>query len=203
MRNISFLICIMIMISGCASALAPKPIASTQALKAGGYVLDQSHASLVFKIDHLGFSNYVGRFEKFNASLDFNEGSPADAKVEAVIDIASLDIANDDFAQTLIGPQWFDADAFPQARFKSSRIEITGENTGRMIGDFTLKGVTEEIVLAVTFNGGDRDLLRGAYVIGFSANGSFDRTLFGVDRFAGIIGNEVTIEIEAEFTRSN
>jgi len=70
-----------------------------------------------------------------------------------------------------------------------------------MIGDLTLKGVTAPITLDVTFNGGGNDLLRGGYIVGFSAQGAFNRTTFGVDRFAGIVANDVTIEIEAEFIR--
>ncbi|MEL7485729.1 MAG: YceI family protein [Pseudomonadota bacterium] len=187
--------------AGCASLVAPAPSAERSALRAGQYALDPAHASILFKIDHLGFSTYVGRFETFDAALDFDADDPTAAQIDATIEIESLDIANDDFAATLAGPDWFDASAFPEARFRSTAIEITGDNTGRMTGDFTLKGVTAPITLDVIFNGGDRDLLRGAYVVGFSATGSFDRTVFGVDRFAGVVGNDVFIEIEAEFER--
>ncbi len=192
---------VVIMLTGCASLVAPRVAAEPAALKEGQYALDPSHAALTFKIDHLGFSNYVGRFERFDAELDFDAEDPAAARVEAVIDVSSLDIANDDFAATLTGPDWFDAAAFPEAVFRSTAIEITGENTGRMTGDLTLKGVTAPVTLDVVFNGGARDILRGAYVVGFSASGTFDRTVFGVDKFAGVVGNEVTIEIEAEFER--
>ena len=195
------LIASLFLAAGCASLVAPRPTSEAAALKPGAYALDQSHASILFKIDHLGFSSYIGRFEKFDASLDFDADDPTAARVEAIVDMVSLDIANDDFAQTLLGPDWFDAAAHPQAVFRSIGIEVTGENKGRMTGDFTLKGITAPVTLDVTFNGGDRDILRGAYVVGFSAVGTFDRTAFGVDRFAGVVGNNVTIEIEAEFER--
>lgn len=186
----------------CASAFAPRIDASTAALRDGAYELDQTHAALTFKIDHLGFSNYVGRFEGFDASLDFDADNPTAASLEVTIDIASLDIANDDFAATLLGPNWFDASAYPTARFQSRSIEITSDNTGRVVGELTLKGITAPAKLDVVFNGGARDALRGgAYVVGFSARTSVDRTDFDVERFAGVVGNTVQIEIEAEFIR--
>ena len=192
---------ILLAASGCASLVAPKVASEPAALKPGAYSLDPKHAALLFKIDHLGYSHFIGRFETFDATLDFNENDVAAAHVEAKIDIASLDIANDDFANTLTGPSWFDAATYPEATFRSTTIEKTGEKTGRMTGDLTLHGVTAPVTLDVVFNGGAQDLLRGGYVVGFSAAGSFSRKTFGVDRFEGIVGDDVAIEIEAEFVK--
>lgn len=188
-------------LAACASLVAPRVSSEAVALKAGAYALDPAHASLVFKVDHLGFSAYLGRLERFDATLDFDAGNPETARVEAAIDIASLDVANDEFAATLLGDDWFDAGRYPQAVFRSTAIERTGEATGRMLGDLTLKGVTAPVALDVTFNGGAQDLLRGGYVVGFSARGEFSRKAFGVDRFDGLIGDTVSMEIEAEFVR--
>ncbi|MEO1135567.1 MAG: YceI family protein [Pseudomonadota bacterium] len=199
------LILALVFVSGCASVLAPalKPSVEQDAaaLRGGQYALDPAHAALLFRIDHLGFSKFVGRFEVFDASLDFDEAGPADARIEALIDMTSLDIANDEFAETLMGPGWFDTGAFPNARFESTAIAVTGDTTGAMTGNLTMNGVTEQITLDVTFNGGGRDRLRGAYVVGFSAEGRISRAAFGVDRFSGVIADEVEIEIEAEFLR--
>lgn len=188
--------------AACASLVAPKVAAEPTALKAGAYSLDPNHAALLFKIDHLGYSQYVGRFETFDATLDFDADDPSAAHVEAAIDIASLDVANDDFAKTLTGSDWLDSSSFPQAVFRSTAVEKTGETTGRMTGDLTLHGVTAPVTLEVAFNGGAQDLLRGGYVVGFSAHGAFSRKAFGIDKFGGVVGDEVEIDIEAEFIRS-
>lgn len=185
-----------------AAAIAPEATAERAALKSGAYVLDNSHTAVTFKINHLGFSNYVGRFETVTASLDFDEDDPSSASLEAIIDISSLDVANDDFAETLIGSSWFDSEKFPEAVFRSTGITITGETTGKVLGDLTLKGVTQPVALDVTFNGGDNDPLRGGYAIGFSASGSFNRSDFGITRFLGPVSDEVKIEIETEFVRN-
>ncbi len=188
-------------LASCASLVTPKPNVEPAALKAGDYRLDPRHASIVFKIDHLGFSTYVGRFETFDATLTFAEDDPAAAAVEAVVDMTSLDVADDPFAETLLGEKWFDAETYPEAVFRSTAITVTGDNTGRIDGELTLKGVSAPVSLDAVFNGGARDLLRSAYVVGFSAAGEIDRTAFGVDQFAGVITETVRLEIEAEFTR--
>ena len=189
-------------LAGCAAVLKPNVRAEPAALRAGQYELDPDHAAVLFKIDHLGFSQFVGRFETLSASLDFDAADPTAARVEAIVDVASLDIANDEFARTLTGPNWFDAASFPQAAFRSTGIHITGDNTGRMSGELTLHGVTRPVGLDVVFNGGGTDRLRrGAYIVGFSANGTISRSAFGVDRFAGLISDEVRIEVEVEFVR--
>lgn len=193
-------------LGACTSVVAPlaKPSVSqeTAALRAGEYNLDQKHAALMFEIDHLGYSTYLGRFNIFDARLDFDEASPEAARVDAIIDMKSLDIANPDFAQTLTGPQWFDADQFPQAVFRSTSITVTGEATGEMLGELTLHGVTRPVRLEVTFNGGGRDLIRNAYIVGFSASGQIKRSEFGVDRLGGLLANTVRIRIEAEFKKN-
>ena len=190
-------------LTACSSLLAPvlKPDVTTEAsdLRSGAYKLDPKHASLIFKIDHLGYSAYVGRFETLDASLDFDPANPATARLEARAAVASLDIGNDEFAAELIGPKWLDAAAFPDIHFQSGMIHVTGDKTGELHGDLTLHGVTKPVTLAVTFNGGAQDRLRGAYITGFSATGTIDRTDFGVSRYSGLITNDIRIEIEAEF----
>ena len=84
---------------------------------------------------------------------------------------------------------------------RSTEIAVTGETTGTMTADLTLHGVTAPVTLDVTFNGGGQDRLRGAYVVGFSATGEIDRTVFGVDRFSGLITDTVLIEVETEFLK--
>ena len=193
------------LLAACTSVVAPllKPDVSTQItrVKAGDYALDPEHAAVLFRIDHLGFSTYVGRFETFDASLTGDAADPASSSVEAVIDMTSLDVANAPFATELMGPDWFDAAAFPQAVFKSTSVAMTGDTTATVTGDLTLHGVTAPVTLDVTFNGAAYDRLRGADVVGFSAMTTIDRTEFGVSRFSGLVTDTVDIEIEAEFLK--
>ena len=192
-------------LSGCTSLLAPlvKPDVSAEisAVEAGDYVMDTAHASILFKIDHLGYSTYIGRFEAFEAKLSGDPANPGGASVEAAIDMTSLDIANDAFATELMGPDWFDAAAFPTASFVSTKVEMIGQAQAAITGNLTLHGVTRPVTLDATFNGGAYDRLRGADVVGFSATTTLNRSAFGVDKFSGLVTDEVTLEIEAEFLK--
>lgn len=188
-------------LAGCGHLLPRAEPTEPAALPAGSYRLDPEHAALLLKIDHLGFSQLVGRFDRFDASLEFDPDDPEAARVVATIDPASIDFDLPEFEDELRGADWFDVQRFPEARFESRSIEITGESTGRITGDLTLHGMTEPVTLDVTFNGGGDSLLTGRYTLGFAAKGTLSRSAFGLGGFAPAVGDDVTLEIHAEFQR--
>ncbi len=173
------------------------------ALPEGAYRLDPDHATILFKVDHLGFSRLIGRFDRFDATLDFDPERPRAAKLVAAIDVASIDLNMPAFEQDLRGSGWLDVERYPEARFESRKIEIKGEDSGIVTGELTLHGVTAPVTLDVTFNGGGSNLLTGAYTLGFAARGSVLRSTFGLGAYAPAIGDEVLLEIHAEFLRSD
>jgi polyisoprenoid-binding protein YceI len=168
-------------------------------LRGGAYRLDPDHAILLWKVDHLGFSTFVGRFDRLDATLDFDPERPEAAILDVVVDTASISTHVPGFADDLRGSSWFDVERFPEARFSATTITVTGPDTGTVTGDLTLLGVTRPVALDVTFNGGAQSLLTGRYTLGFSATTTFDRTAFGLSTLAPAIGREVTLEIHAEF----
>ena len=170
-------------------------------LPAGAYRLDPEHATLLFKIDHLGLSQLVGRFNRFEATLNFDPADPAASRLSARINPASIDLDLPAFEEELRGPDWFDVARFAEARFESRGIEVTGDATGRITGDLTLHGVTQPVTLEVTFNGGGDSVLTGRYTLGFAAAGTIARSAFGLGAYAPAVGDEVVLEIHAEFQR--
>jgi polyisoprenoid-binding protein YceI len=196
----------LIALPGCntvaAAVLQPDIDTAAASVPAGDYALDKAHASILFKIDHLGYSTYVGRFERFDASLTGDPASPESAVVTATVDMTSLNIANPEFGAELMGPDWFDAGAFPQASFKTYGLKITGVNEADISGDLTLKGKTQAVIIKARLNGSAYDRLRGADVVGFSATLPINRAAFGIDKYSGLITDDVLIEIEAEFVKT-
>jgi polyisoprenoid-binding protein YceI len=188
------------------------PPASTAAVPAGSYTLDKQHASLIFRVNHLGFSNYTARFKRFDARLEFDPGSLVASKVVATVDADSLetdfpDPAKVDFNAELKGEQWLNVARFPEMKFESGQVDVTGENTVRIKGNLTLHGITRPIVLEARFNGGYAGHPMDPNArIGFSAQGTLKRSEFGMAY--GIpapgttmgVGDEVSVVIEAEFT---
>jgi polyisoprenoid-binding protein YceI len=188
-------------LAGCGYLLPRAATVAPQALPAGSYRLDPEHASLLFKLDHLGFSQLVGRFDRFDASLEFDPAQPQAARLVVLVETASIDLDLPAFEQELRGPQWFDAARFPQARFESRAIELTGPDTGRVEGLLTLHGESAPVVLEVTFNGAGDSLLTGRYTLGFAASGTLSRSDFGLGAYAPAVGDAVVLEIHAEFQR--
>ncbi|MGE3141794.1 MAG: YceI family protein [Hyphomonadaceae bacterium] len=191
-----------------ASAPASITPAATD-LPAGAYTLDKSHASLTFTVNHLGFSHYTAQFARFDAQLQLEPANPAASRLTVTIDPRSLTLPSPPagFLTELLGAQWLDAARYPHMTFTSTSIELTGANTARITGDFTMHGVTRPLTLDATFNGGYAGHPMDPHArAGFSAHGVLKRSEFGVAYGVPAPGStmgvsdEVNFQIEAEFT---
>lgn len=181
---------------------------STQALQSlapGAYRLEKPHASIVWRVKHMGLSSYTARFTDFDVSLDFDPKNPAASHVKAIINPLSVHAEHptDKDWDRRIGEDLMEGKDFPQIVFTSKTIELTGEFTGKVAGDLTFMGVTEPVTLDVTFNGAldSAALYQGRSAVGFSARGTLNRSDFGLTRYSSIVADEVEVIIEAEFTR--
>lgn len=180
------------------------------AVPAGKYQLDETHSTIVFRVSHLGFSFYTASFSRFDASLSFDPEEIANSSLQATIDIASLTIPAppEGFHDTLLGPDWFDAQRYPTMTYQSTAVEKTGPNTARVTGDLTLKGATHPVVLEVVFNGGYAGFpeLDPNARAGFSARGMLQRSDFNMaigipEKGSSLgVGDSVEFAIETEFT---
>lgn len=185
------------------------PEASIEGIPAGDYKLDPAHASLVFSVNHLGFSNYTASFTRFAGDLKLDPANPGAAVLNATVDPASLQLFNppEGFLKELQGDQYIDAAQFPQIAFRSTAVAVTGKYSADVTGDLTLHGVTKPVTLKMTYNGGYAGHVYEPNArIGFSAHGTFKRSDFGIGR--GVpkpgsnmgVSDDVTVRIEAEFT---
>lgn len=188
-------------LSACGYLIKPKVKTGIVNLEPGAYQIDKQHTSVLFKINHMGMSTFVGRFNSVDASLEFNPAHMDNAKLSAVINIASIDVNNSDLAETLRGSSWFDAGKYPQAFFKTTSVELVDESRAKFSGNLTLRGVTAPLVLDVVFNGGGDNMLTGHYTVGFTAVTSFKRSQFGMDYLIPAVGDDVNVEVFAEFQK--
>lgn len=178
---------------------------------AGAYTLDLTHGRLIFKVSHLGFSNYTAFFRDFSADLAFDPANPAAMSVATKVKAASVETLFSDpgvnFNALIAGPEFLDAAQFPEITFVSTAVLVTGEKTAIVTGDLTLHGVTKPVALDVTYNGGwaGHPMDPGGARVGFSAKGSLKRSDFGITYGLPTpgstlgVGDTVQIEIEAEF----
>ncbi len=163
----------------------------------GKYKSEESHTSLIWKVGHLGLSNYTAKFSKISAELDFNSSEPEKSKVIANIDPLSVSTGLPNFDKE-IGEKLFESKPII---FKSTSLTPITKTKAKMIGDLEFHGITKPVELIVTFNGGTIYPFSTKRAIGFSAHGYFKRSDFGVTQYIPLVGDEVEISIEAEFIK--
>ncbi len=204
-KKIAILICLAVFVSsvGCASLLKPKLKQRLVNIQPGDYQLDPNHSTILFKVDHMGFSKYVGRFNKFDASLFLDPVNIENSRLEAIVDMTSVDVNNKKFERALKGRFWFNTEAYPQGIFKTLSARKIDENHVIFLGELTFLGVPQQIELLVSVNGAANNLLTGKYTLGFSASTQFSRSVFGLDKYVPAIGDEVELEIHAEFQKNS
>lgn len=198
----SILFLLSAVLASCVSLLTPKVEVELAELRSGQYSLDKSHASLIFKISHMGLSSYVGRFNDFDATLDFDPNDMANAKLDAIVEIASLDINAPGLKENLMGGTWFDQSRYPQAKFSTLAVTPLDDSEFEFVGNLDWRGVVKPVSFIVTFHGGADNFLTGKYTLGFSAKGSFKRSDFGMGAYIPTVGDEIQIETHAEFQRN-
>jgi polyisoprenoid-binding protein YceI len=165
------------------------------------YHFDKPHTQIIFFVDHLGFAKSSGKFLDYSGEITFDRGQPENSKADVVIQTASLDMGDAKWDEHLTSPDFFNVGKFPTMEFKSTGIEITGENLAAITGDLTLLGVTKPVVLDVTFNKCDKHPFGTEYHCGFSAATLINRSDWGMSYGLPMVGDEVEIRIEVEAVR--
>ena len=194
---------LLLILSACASLITPNFTQTLSELRPGQYKLDPEHAYIHFRIEHLGLSTVVGRFNKADASLDFDPQQIDTLELEGLVDMAALDLNNRDLEKRLRGRDWFNTEQFPQASFATTLVTPTSSDTFTIEGNFTLRGISKPLALEARFKGGADNLLTGKYTLGFAASGSFLRSDYGMTSLGALVADEVFVEINAEFQRSD
>lgn len=198
----TLLILLGFMLSACGYLIAPKVKTGIVNLEKGSYQMDPAHTSVLFKINHMGMSTFVGRFNESEASLEFDPAHMENAKLSALIKIPSIDVNNKDLEEALKGSSWFEAEKYPQAFFKTESVVMLDDTHAKFSGNLTLHGVTAPIVLNVVFNGAGNNMLSGKYTLGFTATTRFKRSQFGIDYLVPAVGDDVDVEVFAEFQKN-
>lgn len=163
--------------------------------------LDPAHSSAQFAVKHMGISTVRGTFTKLSGTLHYDPADMKDDSVDVTIDSASVDTRVQMRDNDLRSDHFFDVQKYPAITFKSKRVESAGPDKLKVIGDLTIRGVTKEVALDVDgpskpFNDG-----RGHLHIGASATTTVDRTQFGMTADQGMVGNDISLTIDAEFVQ--
>ncbi|MBV8629132.1 MAG: YceI family protein [Paraburkholderia sp.] len=177
-------------------------VSTTEAsVPTGRYELDPHHWSITFDVDHFKYSRFTMRFDRATAQLDWKEGGLDRSAVAVTIDAGSIDTNVPLLDRMVKGPDMFDVARYPEMRFVSTRFERTGDARGKLTGDLTIRGNTQPVTLDVTFNGFAPDPLTKLATLGFSVEGDFSRSKFGLSTWFPAVGDDVHVRIQAEFVK--
>ena len=117
------------------------------------WVLDPTHSELGFKIKHLMISNVTGHFAAFEAQAETEGDDFLTGRVEAKIEVASINTKNEQRDEHLKNADFFEADKYPYIIFKSTKVEQADEDTFNLYGELTIKETTKPVKLLVENNG--------------------------------------------------
>ncbi|HWA53925.1 MAG TPA: YceI family protein [Solirubrobacterales bacterium] len=153
---------------------------STQTIKqqipAGTYVVDPVHSSVTFAITHNGVATFRSGFASYEARLTGGE-APA---LEGSVDVASIEIDEEQLKGHLLSPDFFDTSRYPQLRFRSSELDIAEDGTATLRGELEIRGEKREVEAGGKFGQLGADLAGNARV-GLSVSAEVDRRDFGLD----------------------
>ena len=168
---------------------------------ASDFRFDLVHSQVYFSISHQGYSQSTGRFAIKDGFFAFDNDDWSKSKVDATVDIASLDLGNAGWSDK-VKSAYLDAGTYPTARFVSKSVEKTGDKTGVVHGELTMLGRKQPVDLQITFNRAGADGYTMRYIAGFSAECEIQALVVRTRRAAPeSIGDDVTVHIEAEGVR--
>ena len=164
------------------------------------YTLDPNHTNVLASWNHFGFSNPSINFGQVDGTLVYDAENVSNSSVQATLPLTGLSALADQFYDHLTSDKWLDATQFPNATFKSTKVEAAGEGKLKVTGELTVKGVTKPVVLDVNLNKAGEHPMTKVPAIGFDATATVKRSDFGVGAYAPMVSDEVTLRITTEAT---
>ncbi len=178
--------------------IAALAMAATAAAQAGTWQIDPNHTAAQFSVRHLGVSTVRGAFTKVSGSAKYDPADPSKDSLEATIDANSVDTRVEMRDNDLRSDHFLDVQKFPTITFHSKQSKAGGSGKLLITGDLTIHGVTKEVVLEVDGPSAPIKDPWGNQRIGTSATTKIVRQDFGISYLPGVVGDEITITIDAE-----
>jgi polyisoprenoid-binding protein YceI len=164
------------------------------------YALDGTHSNVLFKVRHNDISYVFGRFNDFNADIQWDEQNPANSRVSFTIKAESVDTHNDRRDQHLRSPDFFNARQFPEVAFTSREVKKNADNTFAVSGELTLLGQRKPVSFTWTETGAGPGP-RGDFRRGGIATFTIKRSEFGMNYMLDRLSDEVELIISLQSIR--
>ena len=172
------------------------------AAQAADYQIDKQgqHASVNFKISHLGYSWIYGRFNDFEGTFSWDADKPEASAINVTVNTESVDTNHAERDKHIRSEDFLNVAENATATFTSTGVEVTGDNSAKVSGDLTLNGVTKPVVLDANFIG-EGDDPWGGYRAGFGATTTLKLSDFGIDYNLGPASETVELILTVEGVR--
>jgi len=142
---------------------------------------DQAHSFVNFAVKHLGISFVNGRMDKFEGTLSLNNEDITSGKFNFTVDANSIDTGIGARDNHLKAPDFFDTAKYETMTFISTEIKKGANNTYKMTGNLTIKGVSKLVTFDLIYGGKVENDGRGNQKLGFQAKTTIDRTAFQIN----------------------
>ncbi|WP_434777964.1 YceI family protein [Neisseria sp. Ec49-e6-T10] len=165
---------------------------------ASKWQLDDAHTRIGFEVNHMGYSTTYGYFKQFDGVVDYEKTKPEDTSIHFIIKAASINtdwVARDEHLKS---KDFFNVTQFPDMKFVSKKFTLIDPSHAKLIGDFTLLGITKPITLDVKINKQAISPMTKLDTIGFQATTTIKRSDWGMNFLIPAISDEVVIKIDSE-----
>jgi polyisoprenoid-binding protein YceI len=185
------------------------PSTTTTAAPSTRWTLDPGHSAVGFSVRHLMITNVRGQFASFRAEVTYDPARPEATRIDASIDVASLDTREAKRDADLKGPLFFDADNHPHMTFVSKSARVVGDGALEVTGDLIIRGIAREATLSVAEISGPQTDMRGNVRIGATASTKVKRADFGMtwnkalETGGVVVGDVVTVTLEASLVKGS
>ncbi len=176
---------------------------STIVANENNYVIDDSHFSIGFLVEHAGYAKTLGLFKQIEGKYTYDQSLNLVKDLVMKINTDSVFTNHDKRDAHLRSPDFLDVEKFPTMTFTVDEYDLS-KTPGKLKGKFTLLGVTKDVVLDFNINKVAeypfRVGLSKPIVMGVSARASLNRSdygmSYGVDK--NLVGDEIELIIEFE-----
>lgn len=170
------------------------------------FQIDTGHSHIQFSARHMMISKVRGEFRQFDGTVNLDESNPANTTVDITVDATSINTREDDRDTHLKSTDFLNVETYPSLTFKSTSVEVTGEDSAKLHGDLTIRDVTRPVTFDVEYSGKSKSPW-GTENYGFEAHTKINRKEWGLvwnvalETGGVLVGEEITIDIELELVK--
>jgi polyisoprenoid-binding protein YceI len=162
------------------------------------YRIDPGHTVVLASWNHFGYSNPSANFGGASGTITYDAAAPEKSSVEVVLPMSGLDTFVPKLDEHLKSADFFDAEKYPQATFRSTAVKALGDGRLEITGILDLHGVQKPVVLEAKLNKAAPHPMGKVAVVGFDATATLKRSDFGIGKYVPMVSDEIALRITTE-----